>query len=219
MAIDIETLRARIKDSYKSFSSYEDAGTITSYEFGPPAIGWFKTIFRRPDNLRFEWSETEREDDKSSLIVNGAKAQLLLSGLASKLGRGRGPKIMDVITGLSKAADKTHGLTDIILSLLVENSGSSYFLNRQLKRLRDEWVDEEPCYQLQATTVYGQTRVWVSHNDYTVRRCENDGPLPIVDSFGGLAIPVKYSQVWLFRSVHFNKLSGRPATSLDQSLG
>jgi hypothetical protein len=229
MAIEIETLRARIKDSYQSFSSYESAGTIRSTEIGPERTGWFKIYFLKPNRVRLEWSGKEGDDDKSVLIVNGSKAQLLLSKWTLKFSEGKIKikkleEVMDVSTAMSMAGDITQGMSDAILPLLVENSGRPCFLENKLDLLRDEWVDEEPCYQLRELSVYGPRTVWVSHNGFTVRLCQIEGPPPFVTGALTMGLPNRSfvdpnslppeprnlqanSQEWLFRSVQYNQLA------------
>jgi len=230
MVIDIEALRARIKDSYKSLSSYEDSGTIRRIEFGPERIGWFKTYFLKPNQVRFEWAGTEGEEDKSVLIVKGSKAQLHLSTWTLKLKKGKIKKIrefeevMDLSTAMSMAGDKTQGVSDTFLPLLVENSGRPCFLDNKLALLRDEWVDDEPCYQMQELSVFGPRTIWVSQNDFTIRRCHIEGPPPFVTFPAGMimarrtivdhkSLPPEVtnlnlnSQEWLFRSVQYNQLT------------
>jgi hypothetical protein len=185
--MDVEKIKANIKDAYKSFSSYEDAGSIKSTYFSPEENGWFKTFYRKPNQVRLEWSPSGRDDEKSILIVNGDKAQLLMSKELLAAGNKNGKrtreiqdiqKVMPVNFPMSGAGGITFGMTDTILPLLVTESGRPCFVYNKIALLREEVADEEPCYVLRE--IFAPTKIWISQNDFTVRRCESGGH-PLID--------------------------------------
>jgi hypothetical protein len=185
--MDVEKIKANVRDAYESFSSYEDSGSIKSTYFLPEENGWFKTFYRKPNQVRLEWSPSGSEDGKCILIVNGGKAQLLMSEELLAAGNKNGKrtretqdiqKVMPVNLPMSGAGGITFGMTDTILTLLVTESGRPCFVYNKIALLREEVVNEEPCYVLRE--IFAPTKIWISQNDFTVRRCESGGH-PLID--------------------------------------
>jgi hypothetical protein len=126
--MDASEISNRVKETYESFESYEDSGWIRGFRGG--SDGWFRTLFMRPDQLLFEWSNCGSEDSKQTLIVKGNKAQILhskevwalhkknkaLSKTMSDL-----EKVMTDRMPLSFAGGTSHGLSDMVVPLLVSD--------------------------------------------------------------------------------------------------
>jgi|AGTN01.1.fsa_nt_gi hypothetical protein len=224
--MNVEEIRTRIKDTYKSLSSYQDSGVIRRSHMVMEVNGWFKTHYLKPNQLLFEWSEFGAGDE-NVLMIKDDKAQLIHKGMPEKMKVTKSmqdiEKVMTVNMPMSMAAGATSGMSDKVLPLLIDKSQRPCFIAKKLARLRDQVIDGESCFQLRE--IYEPSIVWVSQNDFTVRRCESDGFPILNDIFRPTMKAIVYlsklfspksnlpSHVddrmtadWLFQNVQYNHL-------------
>lgn len=187
--MDVEQIRAKIKETYNSFSSYQDSGEIHSYNFDQ-GVGWFTTSFLRPNQLIFEFSHYGMDKgNKTTLMVKGDRFQLIGSGDFAERNRKQSPDfaktevVMSNNWPMSGAGGVTFGMSDTILPMLIPKSGRPCFIHEKLALLRDAIIDGEPCFHIRE--IYQPHHVWVSQNDFTIRRAEGDGYSPLSNIMTG----------------------------------
>lgn len=224
--MEVEEICERIKEAYKSFSSYQASGLIRKNQMVFEAKGWFRMYYLKPNQLLLEWSEYG-SDDELVLMIRGEKAQFRYKTIPKKMKpikkRADIEKVQHVHLPVSMVAGASSEVSDSFLPLLIERTDRPCFINKKLARLRDETIDGEPCFQLRE--IYHPTQVWVSQKDFTVRRCRTDGhPILneifqptmkalvfITDTFSRKPKKPPHdddsmSEEWLFQNVQYNHL-------------
>lgn len=187
--MDIADLKSKIKNAYASFESYEDSGTFesgASYHTG----GWFRTFFiGKPRQLLFEWSPKEGDDSKHVFMVKGDKAQLLQTKeMKERYVQGKFNfvpkeqfKQLEVVGKYSDIAPGLRGITHTVSDFVVRTLATDKcsWTSEKYALMQDAVLNGESCYKLRK--IYEPEIVWISKDDFTVRRCELDG-MPILNA-------------------------------------
>lgn len=58
----LDQIISNMKNSYRSFNSYEDKGSAVVQYLGTTDYWTFRTLFLRPDKLQFEWTTKEHTE-------------------------------------------------------------------------------------------------------------------------------------------------------------
>ena len=195
--MDVEQIRKKIKETYDSFESYQDSGVIISENF-ETGNGWFTTYFLRPNQLIFEFSNRSSKTDKQTLMVKGNECQLVGSGkneykASEPKGFAEVQRVMKDRWPLSGLGGVTAGMSDTILPMLIKDSGRSCFIDNKLALMKDEVIDDTPCYHIRE--ILHPHHIWVSKDDFTVRRTQDYGYAPINEiQDGAIRLISKVSQ-------------------------
>jgi hypothetical protein len=173
--VNAELILNNVKETYFRFQAYSDVGTADRV----PSIGKtpveFKTYFVRPGRVRFEWRDwhpyfgKEHPADENAIWSNSHHTHMwFLNELKEK---GALDLAIAAATGVSKAS--VHRILTLLLPGCVDLR-SSWFDARGLRETENEEVNGFSCHHLVGTSESpDDMEVWVSKNDYVVRRIRN----------------------------------------------
>lgn len=219
--LDVDTLKAKIKDAYAKFTSYEDSGIIRCPNHGR-GDGWFKTKFLRPNLLIYQWCTSSEDEDKQTLLVKGERGRVRVSKGAAQYAKpkdlARVEHIDSVNMAMSLTGGPSFGLSDVVLPLLILDSQRPSFLHKKCALLGDEELDGKPCYHLRE--IFEPFHIWVSKEDFTVCRAQSDGCSIMNEALEGVfnicktlspksfndAYETPTSADWHYKSVKYNHL-------------
>lgn len=167
-----QAILARMSDAYAQCASYQDTGVVEStyHEATSGRIEKmpFKLYFKRPNLLRFEWTDYNPWKNGRTSIVwsNGKEAFTYWEP-------DRYEKDETLDSGLAGATGVSRGAAHTVPRLLMRETISGFTLT-ELKNLTlapDEEFEGELCYHIKGAHPFGDPyELWISKRDFLLRK-------------------------------------------------
>lgn len=166
-----QTILKKVQETYSTFHTYADEGTVDRL----PPIGQtsleFRTYFSQPARFRFEWCSWFPDQTKdqpgieSSIWTDGKTTHQNLFGQVSH------PELVEALasaTGVSQMSVLM--ISKLLLPKSIDYAGIWYQMN-DVMMLADEEINGFSCYHLMGTTLkINDKEAWVGKDDFIVRR-------------------------------------------------
>ncbi len=175
---DARTVVRKMAESYAACKSYQDTGvveTIYHEETGGRIDKMpFKTYFKRPSLLRFEWIDYFPRKVGRTSVVWSDGASTFTYWEPDKF-----EKEEDLSMGIAGATGVSHGAAHTVPRLLLPVGIGGFALTdlKDLTLVGEEVFEGEPCYKITGKHPNGDVHeLWISKRDFLLRKERTETP-------------------------------------------
>jgi len=179
-----ESILKNVQESYLSFESYSDVGSVDIVPSFATTLIEFKTFFSRPSKVRFEWRDwhpyfgKDRPPNENIIWSDGDNSYKCFSGDRTRT--------QNLSLAIGGATGVSSGAVHKILKLLMPSCialNSAWYDMHEVRILQDESVHGFSCYHLLGTVKrVNDTEAWISRDDLLVRRIRATNEINAVDN-------------------------------------